>query len=136
MCEAAVMSGHTYTHTHTHTDTQTHRHTHIHTYTHTYTHDNYYNPRCAHAHRGLTSARLGSRACCCCGILFIFYFIHASTSVCNFVHSRDLRAQLWTILIRRRIVGVMFPPSIFEDRCVDFRSSMCRLSNVLTFEDR
>ena len=30
------MSGHTYTHTHTHT------------------HDNYYNPRCAHAHRGLT----------------------------------------------------------------------------------
>ena len=37
MCEAAVMSGHTYTHTHIHT----------------YTHDNYYNPRCAHAHRGL-----------------------------------------------------------------------------------
>ena len=31
------MSGHTYTHTHTHT----------------YTHDNYYNPRCVHAHRGL-----------------------------------------------------------------------------------
>ena len=35
------MSGHTHIHTHTHT--------HI----HTYTHDNYYNPRCAHAHRGL-----------------------------------------------------------------------------------
>ena len=33
------MSGHTYTHTHIHT--------------HTHTHDNYYNPRCAHAHRGL-----------------------------------------------------------------------------------
>ena len=32
------MSGHTYTHTHTHT------------YIHT---DNYYNPRCAHVHRGL-----------------------------------------------------------------------------------
>ena len=31
----------------------THIHTRIHTYTHTYTHDNYYNPRCAHAHRGL-----------------------------------------------------------------------------------
>ena len=31
------MSGHTYTHTHIHT----------------HTHDNYYNPRCAHAHRGL-----------------------------------------------------------------------------------
>ena len=26
---------------------------HTHTHTHTYTHDNYYNPRCAHAHRGL-----------------------------------------------------------------------------------
>ena len=33
--------------------------------------------------------------------------------------------------IRRRIVGVMFPPSIFEDRCVDFRRSMCRLSNTV-----
>ena len=32
--------------------------------------------------------------------------------------------------IRRRIVGVMFPPSIFEDRCVDFRRSICRLSNI------
>ena len=39
--------------------------------------------------------------------------------------------------IRRRIVGVMFPPSIFEDRCVDFRRSMCRLSkiDVSPFED-
>ena len=32
--------------------------------------------------------------------------------------------------IRRRIVGVMFPPFIFEDRCVDFRRSMCRLLNI------
>ena len=31
----------------------THIHTYIHTYIHTHTHDNYYNPRCAHAHRGL-----------------------------------------------------------------------------------
>ena len=40
--------------------------------------------------------------------------------------------------VRRRIVGVMFPPSIFEDRCVDFRRSICRLSNidVSPFEDR
>ena len=57
--------------------------------------------------------------------------------------------------IRYRIIGVMFPPSIFEDRCVyfrrsmidvatfedrcvDFRRSMCRLSkiDVLTFEDQ
>ena len=35
--------------------------------------------------------------------------------------------------IRRRIVGVMFPPSIFEDRCVDFRRSMI---DVSTFEDQ
>ena len=37
------MSGHTYTHTHTHT----------------YTHDNYYNPRCAHAYRGLMNKEVG-----------------------------------------------------------------------------
>ena len=43
------MSGHTHIHTHIHTYT----HTYTHTHTHTYTHDNYYNPRCAHAHRGL-----------------------------------------------------------------------------------
>ena len=35
--------------------------------------------------------------------------------------------------IRRRIVGVMFPPSIFEDRCVDFQRSMI---DVSTFKDR
>ena len=35
--------------------------------------------------------------------------------------------------IRRRIVGVMFPPSIFEDQCVDFRRSMI---DVSTFKDR
>ena len=45
-------------------------------------------------------------------------------SVSNFVYSRDLREQLRTTCIRRRIVGVLFPPSIFEDRCVDFRRSM------------
>ena len=50
--------------------------------------------------------------------------------------------------IRRRIVGVMFPPSVFEDRYVDIRRSMCRPSkidvtmcrpsevDVSTFEDR
>ena len=35
--------------------------------------------------------------------------------------------------IRRRIVGAMFPPSIFVDRCVDFRRSMI---DVSTFKDR
>ena len=40
--------------------------------------------------------------------------------------------------IRWRIVGVMFPPSIFENRCGDFRRSMWRLSkiDVSPFEDR
>ena len=40
--------------------------------------------------------------------------------------------------IRWRIVGVMFLPSIFENRCGDFRRSMWRLSkiDVATFEDR
>ena len=32
--------------------------------------------------------------------------------------------------IRRRIVGVMFPPSIFENRCVNFRRSMCCPSKI------
>ena len=46
---------------------------------------------------------------------------------------RSLLISLWRAVvdnIRRRIVGVIFPPSIFEDRCVDFRRS------VSTFEDR
>ena len=44
--------------------------------------------------------------------------------------------------IRRRIVGVMFPPLRrllkIEDRCVDFRRSMCHPSkiDVSPFEDR
>ena len=42
--------------------------------------------------------------------------------------------------IRRRIVSVMFPPSIFEDRCVDFRRSKIDVSpfedHVSPFEDR
>ena len=33
--------------------------------------------------------------------------------------------------IRRRIVGVMFPPSIFKDRCVDFQRSICRPSKIV-----
>ena len=47
-CDSNVRGGsYEWSHIHTHT------HTHIHTHIHTYTHDNYYNPRCAHAHRGL-----------------------------------------------------------------------------------
>ena len=46
------MSGHTHIHTFTHT----------HTHTHTYTHDNYSNPRCAHAHRGLTKISRSAEA--------------------------------------------------------------------------
>ena len=32
-------------------------HTYTHTHTHTYTHDNYSNPRCAHARRGLITVK-------------------------------------------------------------------------------
>ena len=32
--------------------------------------------------------------------------------------------------IRRRIVGVMFPRSTFDDRCVDFQRSICRPSKI------
>ena len=40
--------------------------------------------------------------------------------------------------IRRQIVGVMFPPLIFEDQCVNFRRSMIDVSkiDVSPFEDR
>ena len=47
-------------------------------------------------------------------------------------------APCWTIFgdgmsARCWVVGAMFPPSIFEDRCVDLRRSMI---DVSTFEDR
>ena len=40
--------------------------------------------------------------------------------------------------IRRRIVGAIFTPSMFEDRCVDLQCSMCRVSkiDVSTFNDQ
>ena len=37
--------------------------THTLTYTHTNTHDNYYNPRCAHAHRGLIISLMHDWCC-------------------------------------------------------------------------
>ena len=46
-----------------------------HTYTHTYTQDNYYNPRCAHAHRGLKIRRSEVTA-------------HSSTSSCAYPHNK------------------------------------------------
>ena len=61
-------------------------------------------------------------------------YMYIRMSVCNFVYSRDLAVRSAVVdNIRRRIVGVMFPPSIFEDRCVDFRRSMI---DVSTFKDR
>ena len=63
-----------------------------------------------------------------------------------------LWSAVWTIFgdelsVRCWVVGAMFPPSIFEDRCVDlrrsmidvdFQRSMCQPSeiDVSTFEDR
>ena len=85
----------------------------------------------------ITSARVGSRACCCCRILNIIYFYTCTYERVSFCPLHGLRSAV-VDNIRRRIVGVMFPPSIFEDRCVDFRRSMCQLSNidVSPFEDR
>ena len=40
-------------------------HTYIHTYTHTHTHDNHSNPRCAHAHRGLSTDKLATKIIGC-----------------------------------------------------------------------
>ena len=53
--------------------------------------------------------------------------------------TRNLRynygASLWTIFsdelsVRCWVVGAMFPPSMFEGRCVDLRRLMCRLSKI------
>ena len=66
------MSGHTYTHTHTYI------HTHTHTHTHTYTHDDYYNPRCAHAHRGLMKVRSANPWY---SINYNYYYSFANTAV-------------------------------------------------------
>ena len=49
---------------------------------------------------------------------------------------RNIFANIWSAVvdnIRGRIVGAMFPPTIFVDRCVNFRRSMV---DVSTFEDR
>ena len=75
----------------------------------------------------ITSA--GSRVCCCCRILNIIYFY---TCTYERVSLRPLQGLRSAVVdnIRRRIVGVMFPPSIFEARCVDFRRSMCQLRCV------
>ena len=68
-------------------------------------------------------------------------YIYTRMSVRNFVYSKDLEAVVDNI--RWQIVGVMFLPSIFENRCGDFRRAMYRLSkiddrcqDVSTFEDR
>ena len=55
-------------------------------------------------------------------ILFIFY-----TCTYERMELRPLQGLRSAVVgnIRRRIVGVMFPPSIFEDQSVDFRRSMC-----------
>ena len=54
-------------------------------------------------------------------------FLYMHVRACELRLLQGLRSAV-VDNIRRRIVGVMFPPSIFEDRCVDFRRSMCRPS--------
>ena len=62
-------------------------------------------------------------------IIIIIIIINDRLSM---VYSRNLYRSAVVDNIRRRIVGVMFPPSIFdastfEDRCVDFRRSRSRV---------
>ena len=71
----------------------------------------------------------------------IYIYIYTRMSMRNFVYSKDLEGSCRHV--RWRIVGVMFLPSIFENRCGDFRRStidvtMCRSSkiDVSTFGDR
>ena len=69
-------------------------------------------------------------------LIFIHvYYIHVWVCVTSST-LRTWRAVVGNI--RWRIVGVKFLPSIFENRCGDFRRSMWRLSkiDVSPFEDR
>ena len=57
-------------------------------------------------------------------------------SVRNFVHSKDLERSCGQYSVTNCRCDVL--PSIFENRCVDFRTSTWRLSkiDVSPFEDR
>ena len=88
------MSGHTYIHTHIHT--------HTHTYTHTCTHDNYNNPRCAHAHRGLIGERSEPHTYRTVGknlrhiyiyVFYIYIYIYTSVRRARAVNARATRKR-------------------------------------------
>ena len=83
---------------------------------------------------------MGSRVCCYCCILNIYIFIHVRMSVrnSNFVYSRDLGGQAVRSCGQYSTTNCRCDVSAFEDRCVDFRRSMCRLLkiDVSPFEDR
>ena len=81
------MSGHTYIHTHIHT----------HAHTHTHTHDNYSNPRCAHAHRGLINPALQTTFPITCikflaqqKIMSIISAVHLNITYANSLKSRNV----------------------------------------------
>ena len=125
------MSGHTYTYIHTH----------IHTHTHTHTHDNYYNPRCAHAHRGLIiySTYIPRR------ILGIIIMErrggqYSVTNCRNVGAMLGCRCDVSAFNLRRsmcRNVGAMLGCRC-DVSAFNLRRSMCRPSkiDVSTFEDR
>ena len=76
-----------------------------HTHTHTYTHDNYYNPRCAHAHRGLMKALK-----CKPSAQFAYnYSINVLSKCSNIISHRS---------------------SVFEGQCLDLQRSAHRSPKV------
>ena len=91
------------------------------------------------------SRNSGSGSVCTCGVtrVLLLPYIYIPKSLRNFVYSKDLERSCEQYSVTNNIVGVMFLPSIFENRCVDFRRSMYRPSkiddrchDVSTFEDR
>ena len=109
------MSGHMHTHTHTHT--------HIHTYTHT--HNNYYNPRCAHAHRGL----MKTLKCKPLAQFAYKYTINVLSKCSNIISHRSSVFEGQHNDHRSSKVDTL----IFESRHIEFRRSTHRPS---IFEDR
>ena len=68
-------------------------HTHTHIHTHTYTHNNYYNPRCAHAHRGLITCKIANSSFCTHTVQWLFCHILKTDSRNNHFYSTLFKAQ-------------------------------------------
>ena len=96
-----------------------------HTYTHTYTHDNYYNPRCAHAHRGLMKALK-----CKPSAQFAYnYSINVLSKCSNIISHRSSVFEGQCLDLQRSAHrSPKVDTSIFESRHIDLRRSTHRSS--------